>query len=183
MLTEHEPSANAHLTLDQGTYLGPARVHQVAGSRIQLEFPDELPWAMLALAYPYQPAIGDIVLAAGQGQNWYVIGVLQGTGKTTLLVPGDFEVLAPKGRINLIAGKGFQVKSPEVKITAGKLELIAKSISERFLDATRWVKNAWQIRAGRVRTQVEGDYRLKAKRINERAEEDVKIDGNKIHLG
>lgn len=181
MLTENEQSTR--VTLDQSTYLGPARVHRVAGNRIQLEFPDELPWAMLALAYPYQPAVGDTVLAAGQGQNWYVIGVLQGTGKTTLMVPGDFEVLAPKGRINLIAGKGFQVKSPEVKITAGKLELVAKRISERFFDATRWVKNAWQIRAGRVRTETEGDYQVKAGRIIERAEKDVRIDGEKIHLG
>jgi ABC-type molybdenum transport system ATPase subunit/photorepair protein PhrA len=181
MLTENEQ--NTRLTLEQSTYLGPARVHRVAGSRIQLEFPDELPWAMLALAYPYQPTVGDTVLAAGQGQNWYVIGVLQGTGKTTLMVPGDFEVLAPKGHINLIAGKGFQVKSPEVRITAGKLELVAKRISERFLDATHWVKNSWHIRAGRVRTEVEGNYQVKAKRIIERAEEDVRIDGEKIHLG
>lgn len=181
MLTENDQGTQQ--TLEQGTYLGPARVRRVTGNRVQLEFPDELPWAMLALAYPYQPAVGDTVLAVGQGQNWYVIGVLQGTGKTTLLVPGDFEVLAPKGRINLIAGKGFQVKSPEVRITAGKLDLIAKRISERFFDATRWVKNAWQIRAGRVRTETEGCYQVKARRIIERAEEDVRIDGDKIHLG
>jgi hypothetical protein len=181
MLIENEQST--HVALEQSTYLGPARVHRVTGSQIQLEFPDELPWATLALAYPYRPAVGDTVLAAGQGQNWYVIGVLQGTGKTTLMVPGDFEVLAPKGRINLIAGKGFCVKSPDVKITAGNLELVAKRISEHFSDATRWVKNAWKIRAGRVRTEAEADYQVKARRIIERAEEDVRIDGEKIHLG
>lgn len=181
MLTENEQSTR--LTLDHGTYLGPARICQIDGKRVQLEFPDELPWATPALAYPYQPAVGDTVLAAGQGQNWYVIGVLQGTGKTTFMVPGDFEVLAPRGRINLIAGKGFQVKSPEVKITAGKLELVAKRISEHFTDVTRWVKNTLQVRAGRIRTEVEGDYQVKAKRINERAVEDVRIDGDKIHLG
>lgn len=181
MLTDNKQATQ--LKLDVSTYLGPARVRRVSGQQVQLEFPDELPWAMLALAYPYQPVVGDNVLVAGQGQNWYVIGVLQGTGKTTLVVPGDFEVLAPKGRINLIAGKGFQLKSPEVRITAGKLDLVAKRISERFLEATRWVKNAWRIRAGQVRTEVEGDYQIKAKRIIERAEEDVRIDGDKIHLG
>jgi len=181
MLTEHEQSAN--LLLEQGTYLGPARVCQVAGSRIQLEFPDELPWATLALAYPYQPAAGDVVLAAGQGRNWYVIGVLKGTGKTTILVPGDFEVIAPRGNISLVAGKKLEVKSPEVQITAGKLGLFARSVLEHFTDATRWVKEAWQIRAGRLRTQVERDYRISAQRINARADEDVKIDGDKIHLG
>ena len=181
MLIENEQST--HLTLEQGTYLGPARVCQVDGKRVQLEFPDELPWAVPALAYPYQPAVGDTVLAAGQGQNWYVIGVLQGTGKTSFMVPGDFEVLAPRGRISLIAGKGFHVKSPDVKITAGKLELVAKRMLEHFTGATRWVKDAWQIRAGRVRTEVDGEYQVKAKRINERALEDVRIDGDKIHLG
>ena len=181
MLLENELFSG--VTLDQGTYLGPARVCEVAGNRVRLEFPDALPWATLALACPYQPVVGDTVLAAGQGQNWYVIGMLQGTGKTRFLVPGDFEVLAPKGRIRLIAGRGIQVKSAEVKITAGKLELVARRIIEHFTDATRWIKDTWNLRAGRSRTEIETDYQVKAKRIDARAEHDVRIDGDKIHLG
>jgi len=181
MLIDNEPSSR--LMLDHSTYLGPARVHRVAGNRIQLEFPDELPWATLALAYPYEPASGDVVLAVGQGQNWFVIGIIQGSGKTRFVVPGDFEVLAPRGHIHLLGGKGIHLKSPEVKITAGTLRLVAKRILERFTDATRWVKNTWHLRSGRVRLEAEGDYRVKAKRIIERAEKDVKIDGEKIHLG
>jgi len=181
MLLENELLAG--VTLDQGTYLGPARVCQVAANQVRLEFPDALPWATLALAYPYQPAIGDMVLAAGQGQNWYVIGVLQGTGKTRFLVPGDFEVLAPKGHIRLMAGRGIQVKGAEVKITAGKLELVARRVIEHFTDAARWIKDTWSLRAGRARTEIESDYQVKAKRIIARAEDDVRIDGDKIHLG
>lgn len=181
MLIENEPLIP--LTFDQGAFLGPARVCEVSSHWVRLEFPDELPWAMLALAYPYQPAVGDTVLAAGQSHKWYVIGVLQGTGKTTFAVPGDFEVLAPRGRISLIAGKAFQVKSPEVKITAGKLEVIARRVFERFTDAVRWVKGAWQLRAGRVRTHVGGDYQVNADRIIQRADQDVRIDGDKVHLG
>jgi hypothetical protein len=181
MLLEHESLQK--LNLDQGTYLGPARVLQSSGNRVQLEFPDALPWARLALAFPYEPAIGDVVLAAGKGQTWYVIGVLQGTGKTSFSVPGDFEILAPRGRIHLLAGKGFQLKSPEVKITAGKLELVARRVLERFENAARWVKQTLQLRAGRVRTDVEKEYQVRAGRIIERAREDVTIDGNKINLG
>src|SRR5882762_2765451 len=141
-----EPQSLNKLSLDHGTYLGPARVRQLAGNRVQLEFPDELPWALLALAFPYEPAPGDIVLAAGQGHTWYVIGVLQGAGKTTFSVPGDFEILAPRGRIHLLAGKGFQLKSPEVRITAGKLELVARRVFERFENAARWVRQTLQVR-------------------------------------
>jgi hypothetical protein len=181
MLTEDEPLAS--LTFDRGAFLGPVPVCEVSGNRVQLEFPDEMPWAMLALAYPYQPAVGDTVLAAGQSDNWYVIGILQGTGKTTFAVAGDFEVLAPRGRITLVAGKGFQVKSPEVKITTAKLEMVARRVLERFTDVTRWVKGVWQIRADRIRSRVEGAYQMNAGRIIERADQDVRIDGQKIHLG
>jgi hypothetical protein len=181
MLIENE--SRPSLKLDYGTYLGPARVHRVAGNRIQLEFPDELPWATLALAYPYQPAVGDTILAVGQGPTWFVIGVIQGSGNIRFIVPGDFEVIAPKGHITLFGGQGIHVKSPEVKITAGKLELVAKRFVEHFTDAARWVRNTWHVRAARVRLEVKEDYRLKANSINERAEDAVKIDGRKIHLG
>ncbi|HUA65086.1 MAG TPA: DUF3540 domain-containing protein [Alphaproteobacteria bacterium] len=181
MLSQHEQHSLP--ALDHSAYLGPARVRDIAGRRVQLEFPDALPWADLALGFPYQAAVGDTVLAIGQRGNWYVIGVLHGTGKVSFLVPGDFEVLAPKGRIKLVAGKGFEVKSPAAKISAGKLELVAHKVFERFTDATRWIKDRWQVRAGRVRAEIEGDYHLKAKTISARADEDVKIDGEKIHLG
>jgi len=94
-----EPQSLNKLSLDHGTYLGPARVRQLAGNRVQLEFPDELPWALLALAFPYEPAPGDIVLAAGQGHTWYVIGVLQGAGKTTF-IHALCEVMGVKGTIS-----------------------------------------------------------------------------------
>jgi len=181
MLIAHEQLIK--LPLDQSTYLGPARLCAVAGDRVQLEFPDERPWAVLALAYPYQPAVGDIVLAVGQGQNWYVIGILQGLGKTRLVVPADFEVFAPRGRINLVAGKGLTLKAPEVKVSAIKLEVVARRVIERFTEAARWVKETWLVRAGRVRTQADGDYQVTARRINERADEDVRIDGDRINLG
>jgi hypothetical protein len=170
-------------TLEATTYLGPARVLAAAGTRAKLELPDEHVWAMVALGSPYQPTVDDIVLAIGQQGAWYVIGVLKGSGKTTLSVPGDLEIRAPRGTIELSAGKGVHLKSPEVTVTAGKLELFARSIFESFTEATRWIKEAFQLRAGRLRTRVDGDYDLGADRIRERAEQDVKIDGSKIHLG
>lgn len=181
MLIEREPMPL--LAVDQGLFFGPARVCQVAGNSVQLEFPEEPIWATLALAYPYTPAVGDTVLVVGQNQSRYVIGVLDGKGSTTFAMPGDFEVCAPRGRINLIAGKGVHVKGQEVKITAGKLELVARRVSECFSEVARIVKGTWRIRAAQVRHDIEGEYLLNAGRITERAEQDVKIDGDKIHLG
>ncbi len=168
---------------EQSTHLGPARVKNISGGRVELDLFGEGVWAFLALAYPYQPEEGDTVLAIGQGGFWYIIGILQGKGKTTFTAPGDLELRCPRGRISMIAAKGVLIKSPEVKVIAKRLELLAETFMERFVNATRWVKEALQLHAGRMRTVVDGDYRLKGERILERAEGDVKIDGKKIHLG
>lgn len=165
------------------TRLEPATVLTLAGTRVQLELPDELVWAVLALAYPYQPARGDRVLAIGQGEAWYVIGVLRGSGSTSLTLPGDLTIRTPAGSIELISARGVRIKSPRVRIATEKLELLAESVLERFARATRWVKETLHVRAGRLRTRVEGTHDLGAGRILERAEDDVKIDGRKIHLG
>jgi hypothetical protein len=167
----------------QTTQLTEAQVLQAAGNRVQLELPDELVWARSALASPYEIAVGDQVLAIGQQGTWYVIGVLRGSGKTTFVVPGDLAIQAPRGSVELAAAKGICIKSPDVSITAQRLELAARMVFESFVQATRWVKEAFQVRAGRMRARVESTYDVKAGRILERAEGDVKIDGRKIHLG
>jgi len=171
------------LTLDQTTFLGPAPVLRSEGDRFQLDIGEHYCWAQSALAFPYVPAIGDVVLAIGQGDQWYVVGVLQGCGKTNLVVPGDLRISAPRGSIELDAAKGIRLRSPAVKIMADSLDVIAKSVFESFTEATRWVKKTFQLRLGRLRTQVDGEYDLKASKIKERADGDVRIDGQKIHLG
>ena len=164
-------------------YLGPARVAAVAGSRVKLEIFDERVWAVMALAAPYRPEIDDVVLAISQADACYVIGVIKGKGKTTLTVPGDLDICAPRGRIELSAANGVRLKSAEVSIVADRLEVLARSAFERFGEVTRWVKGAFQLRAGRVRTHIETEYDICAERILQRARKDVKIDGQKIHLG
>jgi hypothetical protein len=165
------------------TTLSPARITRVAGPWVQLEFPDERLWARLALAFPYQPAEGDQVLAIGQGLSWYVIGVLQGTGKTIFTVPGDLEIQAPRGRIELGAAREVAIQSAHVSIRASKLEILARTVLESFVQATRWVKGAFRLRLGRMHALVKSTYQVQAERILERAAEDVHIDGKQIDLG
>lgn len=137
----------------------------------------------MALAAPYRPEIDDVVLAISQDGACYVIGVIKGKGRTTMTVLGDLDICAPRGRIELSAANGVRLKSAEVTIVADRLEVLARSVFERFGEVTRWVKGAFQLRAGRVRTRVEEEYDVGADRILQRARHDVKIDGQKIHLG
>jgi uncharacterized protein DUF3540 len=171
------------IALEQSTYLGPATVLTAAGGRVKLELPDAHEWALCALAFPYRPVAGDVVLAAGRAGAWYVIGVLAGRGESTLTVPGDLTIAAPRGRVVLQARDGIDLKSDSVRVSANRLELLARSLVERFADATRWVKDVFQLRAGRIRTRVDGCYDLDAGRIAACADGDVKIDGTSINLG
>jgi hypothetical protein len=164
-------------------FLGAARILRMDGARLLLAINDQQAWACSAVGYPYSFQIDDVVLAIGQLDEWYVIGVLHGTGKTSLQVPGDLQLVSPTGSIELIAAKGITLRSPAVQIVATRLQITAKKLRERFEQASRWVTGGFDIVAKRMTTRVSQGYRLNAGKIVERAVGDVKIDGNKIHLG
>jgi len=163
-------------------YLGPATILAIQGNRVHLETPDAFPWATMAMAQGYEPQEGDQVLAITRGKEWYVIGLIQGTGRSSFTVPGDLEFRAPRGRIDFVSRDGVSLRSRAVELVADTMEFTARSIFERFVDATRWVKDAIHTRAGRTDTVVEGDSHLQAGEIIEQAEGDVRIDGKTIHL-
>jgi hypothetical protein len=166
---------------ETGIALGPATVREIVGDRLLLERPRGEAWARLALAQPYEPEPGDIVLAIGD-EEVYVIGVLLGRGRTKFRVPGDLELHA-RGTVDIRGMKGIRLRSPEVYIRADRVETVARSIFEKTVDCYRWVRDLFQIRSGRARTMVEGTHSISAGRIVQRAKKDVKIDGRKIHLG
>jgi hypothetical protein len=179
---EHHEFENQE-NFPDGRYLGPARVLKVAGDNIQVEISEVQVWSRSAIVFPYTPAFGDIVLVLGQDDDLYVIGVLKGTGKTSFTAPGDIEFKAPRGNIEMISAKGIRIRSPKFKVKSNEIEFMARVVVEKYENAKRWIKDMCQLRAGRVQTSVESTYRMKAGKIIECAEGDVKIDGNKIHLG
>jgi hypothetical protein len=168
---------------ESGMFLGPASVLDKVGTKLLLDVDGAEVCAVPALASPYQCEIGDRVLVAGQGGDWYVIGVIQGQGKTRFTAAGDLEFRAPQGRIEFVAERGIQLRGPTVQLVARKIETAARALVERFDSVHRWVRDSIQLRAGRIHTNVESTYRMKAGRIVERAKGDVRLDGRKIHLG
>ncbi len=163
--------------------LGPARITRVEGIRLWISLESREVPATMAIAYPYQPEEGDIVLTIGQEEKYYVIGLIQGRGKCTFTAPGDIEFRAPRGQIDLLSSRGVRIQGPQVTIKAKKLEVMARSVMEKFGEASRWISGAFQLRAKRMRSVIEEKYSLKADRIVQRAEKDVRIDGKKINLG
>ena len=170
------PPAAAH-------FLGAARVVRIDGPRLLLSANETQAWAANAVGYPYDFQPDDVVLAIAHHDEWYVIGVLQGSGKLTLRAPGDLRLLAPQGAIELVSAQGITLRSPQVSVVTLQWKLVARKISQRCEQARLWIKHSWDVVAQRMTARVEGGYRLRAGKIVQRAEGDVKIDGKKIHLG
>jgi hypothetical protein len=171
------------LSTQQDLFLGPGRVERVDGNRLLLSMPNTQAWAFSAVGFPYRFERDDVVLAIGNRDEWYIIGVLSGKGKTSFHVAGDLQLHAPRGSIELIGARGIFLKSNNVSIVASRLNLVVRRLSQRFDDMRTWIKNNYELFASRCTTRVAGSYRISANKIVERAEGDVKIDGKRIHLG
>lgn len=165
------------------SHLGPATVTARDGSRLRLLLDGRPVWATLALAVPYAPRIDDVVLVIGQDEVFYVIGLLSGSGPTTIEVPGDLDLRAPRGSITLSAARGVRLSGDEVALTGRRVQLSGESLVERFGDTYRWVRELVHERLGRLRRVVAGDSHLEAERVVVRARADVHLDGERINLG
>jgi hypothetical protein len=170
---------------ETGLYLGPATVSRSVGKRVQLRRPEHADeeWAETALAFPYQPVAGDVVLVAAQEDRVYVIGVLQGRGPSVLRFPGDVTLSAPAGSIHLDAATAVTTTAPAVEIRADAVEVEAKSLVQRVESALQWVKDLFEMKSGRSRMVTEGTHLQMAERTFIRSEKESKIDGEKIYLG
>lgn len=159
----------------------PATVRRVLDDEVEVEAGGELFLARLALTSPFQPEPDDVLLVL-RGDPNYAIGVLSRRGRARLSVPGDLELRAG-GTLRLTGVVALELRSADVRVRADRFEVAARHAYERVIRSYRWVREAAQLSAGRVRTLVAGVSTLRARRIVEHAEEDVKIDGDQIHLG
>jgi hypothetical protein len=163
--------------------LRPVKVVAVDRQCVQIDLLGSAKWATMALPFKYQAMVGDHVLVIGQQNAFYVIGVIEGKGKTTLMANGDLELHAVKGKIDMVASEGVNIRSNSFQVIAKKLDYVADNVLQRFQNLTSRIKDIFELEAGSVNTKVETSYRLKAEKINQKAREDFKLDGKKIHLG
>jgi hypothetical protein len=165
-------------------YLGPARVVESGVTGVLVEIPGGAAvTAVPALAFPYEPATGDVVLLISKGSSHYVIGVLQGTGKAVLAIQGDVELRAVGGTLTLTGDRGMALKAPEVEVSAGKLRMAAESLVEKFSTAYQHVRGLLSVRAGETHTLVDGASVQRSKSGVILTEETMAINGKEIHLG
>lgn len=175
------PLRGAELRVDE--YLGPATLVRADGHDLHVEIaPGATARAELALAFPYEPRPGDVLLVIGRGTAFYVIGVLQGRGKSVFALPGDAQ-LHVAGALDISAEKGVTVTGPSFEVHTNKLRLVAESAMETFTSALRRVRDLWTVQAGKSHTLVDDTAVTQAKSAAIVTEEAVTINGREIHLG
>jgi Protein of unknown function (DUF3540) len=165
-------------------YLGPAEVTRVSPHEVEVRLDgDRLVRARLAIGYPYDPQRGDTVLVIGDAGGHYVIGVLHGTGKTALEIPGDVELRAVGGTLRLSGDKGVEIAAPELSVRVDRLRTLAGSVVERFTSLSQRVAELLSVHAGQRHTVVDGSSHEQSKSATLLTEEKMTINGKAIHLG
>ncbi|MEZ4297658.1 MAG: DUF3540 domain-containing protein [Polyangiaceae bacterium] len=164
-------------------YLGPARVLERSVPLLRVQIGSEVAEARMALAFPYEPAQGDVVLVISRGGDHYVIGVLSGQGRTIFNVPGDVEIRARGGALSLSGDEGVRVSGPEVAIEAHTVRTAAETLFTRAGTFVQRVAKLLTVRAGESETFVDGAQITRAKSASLLTEGSVTLNGKQIHLG
>ncbi|WP_434046517.1 DUF3540 domain-containing protein [Sorangium cellulosum] len=167
-----------------GEYLGPARVTALEAGAVAVELPGGQPVAVaMALALPYEPALGDTLLVIGRGESYYAIGVLHGRGRTVLSLQGDVAVHAREGALSLSGDRGVEIRGPELDVQAGKIRMVADAVVQKFTSVYQRVSALLSVQASESHTVVEKTSFTKAKNATILTEETVTVNGKQILLG
>jgi hypothetical protein len=81
------------------------------------------------------------------------------------------------------AAKTLSGRVGHARLVIGTLERIADSVIEKARNVYNTVEGVFQLKAGRMRTMLDGTYHFKARRAYLKAQEDFKVNADKIHLG
>jgi hypothetical protein len=164
--------------------IGPARVVETGPRSVLVEAVGVAApvRAHLAFSQPYAPAKGDLLLVIGKSDGVYAIGVLQGTGRTTLAVEGDLDVVG-SGTLRLQGRKGVAVAGEEVHVEAAKLETRAESAIEAFGTLVQRVEGLATQHARDIHVEAQESAVTHAKNATILTEENVVVNGKQLYLG
>lgn len=165
-------------------YLGPAELVESGPVKVRVRVGDTITEAQLALAFAYEPAVGDLLLVVAKQGRAYVIGVLEGRGRARLAIAGDVDLHAIGGTLRLRGDAGVELEGRDVRIGAThKLRVVAEHAVSSFESLTRRVRGLLSSQSGDKLETVDGSRVDRSKQATILTEETMSINGREIHLG
>jgi hypothetical protein len=153
-----------------------------------VDLPGRQTHARIAIPPPHALACGDWVVVVGRESQWYAVGIVatqhrEAADRTlTFLATQDTVAFhAPHGCITL-AAKEMSLSGQTVAIVSKTLRMTATSCLLQCLTVNQWVAGLVSQTVGRLYQGVTGDYHHHSQSIVERAEGQVTIKGDRIHL-
>lgn len=168
-------------------------------------------WARKADGCLLTPEAEDMVLVSdGGAEGAFILSVLIKNGaefdlalggkakihaeSITLSALHSASLEAPEVAFSGVSGKadfmGFSLRAgvcraeiKKVSMLIQFLDSVVDRVTQRVKNSFRWIENTEQISAGRIRSVVKQRFSLKAKHTSILADEEVTVDGKKIHLG
>lgn len=165
-------------------YLGAARVVRVARRSLLVVLEgDTAVHATLALAFPYHPVAGDQVLVIGDATAFWVIGVLDARGRTSLESADGVGIHAEDGRLRLVGDRGIKLSGARIHLEAGELRRRAVTLVETFRERRAQVRESAKIEAGEVDSLSEGRWSLRARRVVQKVLGGARVKSTTVRLG
>ena len=123
---------------------------------------------------------GKVSLAAKQGID------LASSEKLTM-VAEEVDLVSKKGVFNIESvtsvGEHFNSNIKRVKMFAHSIDTVADRVSQHLKNSFRLIEGVDQTKAGEILTTVKNLFSLRSRQAAVLAKQDVKIDGERIHMG
>lgn len=140
-------------------------------------------WADPAMPVRYTAAVGDELLAAGDGERFWIIGVIRGAGSVELSAIGDVRVQSLAGTLRLGGAEAVELHAGRLSVIADAINTVAKSVRESLGSVLQTVTGRRITRAGSDYRIIEGLSFQRSERMHSVASKEARIDGSTVHLG
>ena len=171
------------------SYLGAARAVRVERGSLLVALEEEavargtLVRATPALAFPYQPAVGDQLLVIGDAHAFYVIGVLSGRGQSSLEGPRGVSLRAEGGALHLVGDRGVRVSGSRIHVEAERWRKLAATALLTLGQRVTHVRDLQEVEAGDVDELSQSRWVLQARRVLLKALTNARIKSTTVRVG
>lgn len=132
---------------------------------------------------------GDVVVEAAKGHMTIsaASGIDMATGAAVSLRASDINLSAAKGQFNMLemqaSADSFTGTLNRVRLVSDAVDVVANRLTERLKTCYRWVEEIEHVTAGQMISTIRNLFSVRARQSAITAKEDVKIDGERVHIG